>query len=325
MFDYWGYRYIKEAKEAILDKSNPDWENDVRIAMSKVYRYYKKKLPVFRGNVKELLKVIELENLLENKFLPIDSTPIIYRDFEVPEVVKTKEDALNVVKSVVFNERVRLALACDGSDGLEKSSLSQQCLISTSNIQDYCEKTNIPCTRYCCSPTLGKGKFHAFCILDFKLENGETVSYLVDCTYRQFFTYRKAFLERLGLVGFAGCCMGKFMLMNDSRKKTAKGLLKNGYMLLTAENIKNYFDGFIFEGRNGGYYAEKGKEFLDESDYDVDYTYEDYLEAIDGVKTLPDDWTGLLYTRLVNPEMVFDYELYSNSKDSESHKKRVNK
>ena len=324
MFDYWGYRYIKEAKEVILNKSNPNWEDDVRLAMSRVYRYYKKKIPTFKGHVKDLLKILELENLMENKFLPIDSTPIIYRNFDVPEEIKTKEDSENIVKSVVFNERVRLACACDGADELYKNSLSQQCMISTSHIEEYCKKKNIPCSRYCCSSTLKKGTFHSFCILDFRLPDGDIRSYLVDCTYRQFFTYRNSFLERIGLVGFPGCCMGRFMLMNESRRKTAEQLLKYGYMELTAENIKNYFDGFIFEGRNGGFYAEKGKEFLSESDYDVEFSFEDYLDAIDGVKTLPDDWTDLLYTRISNPEMVFDYELISTKKD-DFPKQRVNK
>jgi hypothetical protein len=325
MFDYWGFRYIKEARETILNESNPNWEKDVRVSMSKVYRYYKKKLSSFKGNIKIILKILDLENLLENKFLPIDSKPILYRNFEEVDVVNDADDAENVVKSVVFNERVRLALSCDGSDGLEKSSLSQQCLISTSNILDYCEQRNIPCARYCCSYTLGDGRFHCFCILDFKLSDGTMRSYLVDCTYRQFFTYRNSFLERTGLVGFAGCGMGRFMLMNDSRKKTAEQLLKYGYMELSADNIKNYFDGFIFEGRNGKYYEKKRKEFLDESDYDVEYSFEDYLDAIDGKITLPEKYSELLPSSLSNPDIVFDYELYSNSKDGGVHKQKINK
>ena len=325
MFDYWGYRYIKEAKEVILNKNNPNWESDVRIAMSKVYRYYKKKLTSFKGSIKTVLKIIELENLLDNVFLPIDSEPELYKDFDVPDVVLTEEDAKNVVEWVAFNERVRLAIACDGAEGFNNSTLAQQCIISTSNIEKFCKERNIPCSRYCCDFNLSDGKFHSFCILDFQLDDGSTRSYLVDCTYRQFFTYRNSFLERIGLVGFAGCCMGRFMLMNDSRKKTAEKLLKDGYMELSATNIKNYFDGFIFSGRNGDYYSKKNKEFLDDSDYDVEYTYEEYLDAIDGKIKLSDDCIGLLDTKISNPDILFDYELISNSKNNSCKKQIINK
>lgn len=325
MFDYWGYRYIKIARNVILNYDNPYWEHDVRIAMSRVYRYFKKTLPLFRGNVKTLLKILDLEQLMSKKFLPIDSKPNICKDFNIPSKVVDEDDALEMVKAVVFNERVRLALANDGVGGLENATLTQQCIISSTNISKYCEKLGVHCKNYSCNTNLSDGKFHSFCIVSFLLDDGSIKKYLIDCTYRQFFTYQNSFLERIGLVGFPGCCMGRFMLMNESRRKTASKLLKDGYMELTPENIKNYFDGFIFEGRNGGYYAEKGKEFLDESDYDVEYSYTDYLDALDGRITLPNDWMDLLYTRLSNPEIVFDYELLDFKKHDNRQKKRINK
>ena len=318
MFDFLGYKYINEAKEIIKNKSNPNWEKDVRIAMSKVYRYYKKKLPYFRENIKSIVKVFELENLLRNEFLPIDSRPAMYSDFVLPEEVHTEEEAINMVMAMVFNERVRLTIACDGSLDFMKNPLSQECIVSSAKVFENCKKENVSCKRYCCSTNLSEGRFHSFCIVDFSLDNGEVKKYLIDCTYRQFFTYRNSFLERIGLVGFGGCCMGTYMLMNESRKATASHLLKYGFIEMTPENIKNYFDGFIFEGRNGGFYAEKNKEFLDEDDYNVEYSYTDYLDAIDGKITLPNDWMDMLYTRISNPDIVFDYNLYSMS-DNKKH------
>ena len=316
MFDYWGHRYIKEAKAVILDWDNPNWEDNVRTAMSKVYRYYKNKIPCFNGNVKEILKIFELEDLLSNKFLPIDSEPILYKNFDIPKVVESEEDAINLIKYIVFNERVRLSFIADGKDGFNRSSLSQQCLISTEYIEIFCAKANIPCKRYCCSTNLSEGKFHSFCIVDLPLGDGSVKHYLVDCTYRQFFTYRNSFLERIGVVGFSGCCMGRYMMMDNSRIKTATSLLKNGFIEMTPENIKNYFDGFIFQGRNGDYYSKLGKDFLDKDDYNVSYEFTDYIDAITGRKVLSSDSMNILNNKISNPDMVFDYELLSNTKNS---------
>jgi hypothetical protein len=57
-------------------------------------------------------------------------------------------------------------------------------------------------------------------------------SYLIDCTYRQFFE------ERL-----SGLC-GIYMLNDESRRGVAEQLLKNGWIEATPENIKAYMDGF---------------------------------------------------------------------------------
>jgi len=113
--------------------------------------------------------------------------------------------------------------------------------------------------------------------------------------------------------------------MDESRMETAQQLLKYGYMEMTPENVKNYFDGFFFAGRNGGYYAEQGKDFLDSSDYDVKYDYTDYLDAIDGKITLPNDWMDILYTRISNPDIVFDYDLLNNTKESNRSNYRMSK
>ena len=73
------------------------------------------------------------------------------------------------------------------------------------------------------------------------------------------------------------------------------------------------------------YYSRKNKEFLDDSDYDVEYTYEEYLDAIDGKIKLSDDCIGLLDTKISNPDILFDYELISNSKNISCKKQIINK
>ena len=57
-------------------------------------------------------------------------------------------------------------------------------------------------------------------------------SYLIDCTYRQFF--EESLSEHCGI----------YMLNDESRRGVAEQLLKNGWIEATPENIKAYMDGF---------------------------------------------------------------------------------
>lgn len=57
-------------------------------------------------------------------------------------------------------------------------------------------------------------------------------SYLIDCTYRQFF--EESLSEDCGI----------YMINNESRRCVAEQLLKNGWIEATPENIKAYMDGF---------------------------------------------------------------------------------
>ena len=63
-------------------------------------------------------------------------------------------------------------------------------------------------------------------------------SYLIDCTYRQFFEGEHA--EKCG----------KYMVADDGRKEVAQRILKYGWIEATPENIKAYLDGFEMGRRN---------------------------------------------------------------------------
>lgn len=313
--DSYGMKLIDDAKKTILVRDNPNWEYDVRVSMSKVYRYFKPRLSNFHKDIKVLNVIYDLECLLDGIFLPINSKPIFDPDIELslPVDIKNEGDIINALNCIVHVERKRLNKDQDIFNG----TLSKECINSSSNINRYCKESGIQCRHFSCSPTLSPGIFHAFCIVKFKLPDGNIKNYLVDCTYRQFFTYRNSFLERCGLVGFQGCSMGRYMLMDESRRSTAEKLLRHGYIEMTPENIKNYFDGFILEGRNGKYYERLKKDLISKDDYYPEYTFLDYLNAIRGRKVLSTDDTGILIKRLKKPHIVFDYDLYSFSGNME--------
>ncbi len=101
--------------------------------------------------------------------------------------------------------------------------------------------------------------------------------YIVDCTYRQFFRLDKNMIERMGVFRVNGCDPGIYMMMNESRKKTALHLLKYGWVEATRENLKNYLDGFALASRNGLFY-----ERYPECGYETPYSVEDYMNFLNG-------------------------------------------
>lgn len=86
-------------------------------------------------------------------------------------------------------------------------------------------------------------------------------SYLVDCTYRQFF--EESLSERCGI----------YMINNDVRKGVAEQLLKYGWIEATPENIKAYMDGF-----------EMGKR---KSFEETGISTEEYIKRLNEHKTRP--------------------------------------
>ena len=114
--------------------------------------------------------------------------------------------------------------------------------------------------------------YHAFNIVTINNKK-----YIVDLTYRQFFLRDKSSLERIGVCSLFNTMPGRFMTLNDSRKRTALELLKNGYIEMTDENVKNYFDGFALSYRNATYYEDT----LDFS-FTTNYTPYDYIRFING-------------------------------------------
>ena len=114
--------------------------------------------------------------------------------------------------------------------------------------------------------------FHYFNIITIENER-----VLVDLSYKQFFTIKGNNLERLGVLKSTGCLAGIYMIQNESRLTTAKTLLLNGWIELTEENMKNYFDGFALSYRNALYYDNLGCV-----DFTTKYTACDYENFIYG-------------------------------------------
>lgn len=102
--------------------------------------------------------------------------------------------------------------------------------------------------------------------------------YVIDCTYRQFFTSASCSKGNL----YRGLCPddGYYMMMEEKSSLFAQKLLEKGYFELTEEQAKMYFDGHILgtEGKRI-YDFDKNKQSLP-----ISYTGSDYMIMLKSAK-----------------------------------------
>lgn len=133
----------------------------------------------------------------------------------------------------------------------------------------------------------------------------DSLPYLIDCTYSQFFFQKRCLLDALGLVSMPSPMPGTFMVMNESRRKVAGTLLERGWIEFSKENMKDYLDGFTIFYRNGLYY-----ELTGDFSFTTPYTDEDYEKFLgwddDQLAHEPEEAVGYQYRPLKDPRMKFD-------------------
>lgn len=296
-----GERLISDAKSIILDESSSI--DQIREAMNLVYRFFKNNIRgEFEFSDKRLINVFSLERLLHKRYLPINSEPVYEENDNVtmPIFIDSEDKCHAALKVIVHETRKYLSTYYD----LKTDSLEKNCIMTSLEVSEICEKYDVRNENYSLGKDLSPGLFHCFDIVSFNVD-GEEKKYLIDCTYRQFFTLENAFVEGIGMPFYAGSSIGTFMLMDERRKEIAESLLQNGYVEFTDEVCKAYFDSFLFAGRNGLYYEGLGKDAISKSDYEPEYTASEYMEIIENGGLL-EDHIGRQSEILVNPDIRFD-------------------
>ena len=228
-------------------------------------------------------KVIDCENTLSNYFI-VESNPYFtYNDIYFSDIRFNRLDVNDKLDYIVWMTRRALLERFHNNDKKIKSlnglHLTNECKNTSYFVCDLCKGLGIRAkvikipAAFSDEINLFNGSgYHYFVVAEI---NGE--EFIIDCTYRQFFTADYNNLERLGVVGLAGCDPGVFMMLNRDRKNVAMTILKNGWIRCTKENFKHYLDGFTLSFRNGLYY-----DWLGRVDYNVDYTDRDYLNFLNG-------------------------------------------
>ena len=221
-------RILLEAKKFIIENKNlPGGMEKIRLVMNKVYKHFKRVIPKADFNDKRLVEVFSLERLLSDVYLPLKNEPIYdpNRKEILPPNITTEKDCVQMMEVIVHRTRKSLSEKYD----LKTASLEQHCVDTSWEVESVCKKLGVQQTGYSCSQNLGCSWFHCFNVVSFELPNGEIKYYLVDCTYRQFFTYSYSFLERIGMPYNSGPSIGAYMMMDERRKQIA-GLLNNFFI-----------------------------------------------------------------------------------------------
>ena len=256
--------------------------------LKEMYMYVKRISPYFYtdGKINYLYKylkdrIFDCEQILPDCFI-WDSNPIfnINENKQITRNMSSEEilDSLvyNVRKSLLINHNYTKKIETCNIDLL---SFENWCFKSSDMVEFFCNTNSINSKKleiypgFCAEAQLFKGR----CLHFANVVELNKKYYLVDCTYRQFFTLVRNNLERIGIMELAGCKPGIFMLMNEERKKVADTILKRGWIELNENVLKYYLDGFALSFRNGLYYEQTS-----DYSYTTNYTASDYERFLFG-------------------------------------------
>lgn len=234
-----------------------------------------------------------------------------WKPFDVKKTVTLKEgaDAEAILDYLVYRTRLFLYMKKGSLSGeaFEQLDFTNSCKDAAFYVYDLAESLGIEAKVEILEPgyllssyLCGGGCKHACTIVYI-----DSVPYLIDCTYSQFFFQKRCLLDALGLISMPSPMPGTFMVMNESRRKVAETILERGWIQFSKENMKDYLDGFIIFYRNGLYY-----ELTGDFSFTTSYTKEDYEKFLswddDQLAHEPEEAIGYQYRPLKDPRMKFD-------------------
>lgn len=224
--------------------------------------------------------LIMCEKAMPNGFI-MESIPNYQKDM-MDLKVPLNADIKEKLDWIVFMTRRYLeaeARNINPQENFKNLDLGDYCKKSSKEVSKLCNMLGLKSRQiiinpgFCEYPELYEGNYYHY--INMVIDGDK--KYIIDCTYRQFFTTTYNNLDRIGIIDLSNCSPGIFMTMNDDRKELSKTLLKDGWFLCNPENIKNYFDGFVISYRNGLYY-----QITDDYSYTTKYTAKDYMRFING-------------------------------------------
>jgi len=248
--------------------------------IKKVYKYLKEIIPYFYkdGEMSRLYRYLIQDLRLDcEKYLPegfiIQSVPSIK---DTNNLGKTSEEMLNWI---VAKTREYLMETEHEYESVLDCDFTGDCIKSSDKIEELCDNLGIKNYKKYIYPGFsikhrlsGNTGYHYFNIIELNNK-----FYLIDPTYRQFFTIYCNDLNRIGIPYLLGCKAGTFMLMNEERKNVASKILSDGWIELNEKVLKNYLDGFALSYRNGIYYEQTG-----DFSFVTNYSHEDYINFLTG-------------------------------------------
>lgn len=281
------YIILKEFLGEIFNRRNTDTP-ELEEIMNDIYRYMKKIAPSLYDGTKMAdsyydlyILLLNCENCLPKRFI-VDTTT----NFDPNKVVDVRAAANAdeyLLDLIVHQTRKRLLAIINAQYAprefkLDDFTLQNYCYISSKIVEDCCKKYNVPCKVVKIIPgydddmlLYGGSGFHYMTLLKIK-----GITYLVDCTYKQFFQLGDNLLERVGVVNNTSCLAGAFMLKDEKSRNIAKTILKRGWIKIDDDVLKRYLDGFTLSFRNGlGFEKNKGR-------METKYSANQYIKFLNG-------------------------------------------
>ena len=217
----------------------------------------------------------------------------------------TQEEAELFLDFMVYN--ARMALNCLSTTNILDCSFQNQCAPMANLNRVLLEKMNLPHHQFNVGHVVTKEKasMHEVIMIALPiLENNGIVikNFLLDPSFIQFFIKENCDIstyygEKKGNIRKAAPAAGYFFNLSAYGKQLAKSLIKNGYMEMTLENIKYYFDAFQLSTMEKEAYVSQ--DLLGKC-YQTDISANRYLELIQESKSylLPpnDQYLSYLYT-----------------------------
>ena len=237
-----------------------------------IYNYKKEKMNSSYKLIKQALKRIEKE--FQEEYI-ISSSPIIRESQnELDQIIEETRQYL-YEENAYYDEDKKSIVSYEQL--MNTLSFVNQCGKASRKVKELCNKRGIKCRVVTIYPgydkeakLYGQTGFHSFNIAKYKGEY-----YIIDCTYRQFFSIAGNHFERVGIVDSSGCKSGFFATQDKTRKKQAEELIEKGYIKIQVETLKQYLDPFTLSYRNGIYY-EKTEDYSFQTEY-TNYDYEKFL------------------------------------------------
>ena len=284
---------IKEDTRKYFDTDNYQLQEKIKKDLSRYYNliYY------YQAKQNGLRRAYVLDNELEklSNIYMVEQTP---ERFEVDENLLseinvteglTMEQALELLKWTVNNTRDNLMIEGKNRTGVAEDVYGNSCLDGACGFSQF--STLYPLQELGLEVTINNigdmcGVRHAYgtVVIPINIEGKITKKrFLLDCTYRQFFTLPFNVVARY-LSGSPSA--GFFVTQNDEQIEFAKELLKNGFVEASLENMKKYIRPFFYSSTLvDNIYDMEQKfneidifEILEKKQEEFDYTEEEFFE-----------------------------------------------
>jgi len=257
------YKRYEHLDQLFLKIKNrvPDYFNGV--VMEDDYKYYIQEL-------RDEIKKLPAEYICDTSINFRDLRGVINNvNFSKKRTSYQIEDYLDYV---VYYARKKLIGYRDLRKNFDQYDMINQCENASTYVMEASNLCDLKCYVIRIDPGFDEDAllFDGSGIHYFNLITYKNKYYLVDVSYKSFFTKRFTCFESMGVPFLFPPMAGAYMILNQFSNKVAAVINKYGWIELTDDVLKAYLDGFALSYRNALYY--EGKEAV----YKTNYTAKDY-------------------------------------------------